>query len=55
MKAEGAEAEKRLAFQQTFGQMRNRIVAFAALPFSSLERVSLQRAVDAIGKVEDEA
>ncbi len=55
VKAEGTDAQKRLAFQQTFGQMRNRIVAFAALPFASLERVSLQRAVDAIGKVEEDA
>ena len=50
VKAEGVEAEKRLAFQSTFGAMRNRILAFSALPISTLARASLQAEVDAIGK-----
>lgn len=50
VKATGTEAEKRLAFQQTFGAMSNRIKAFAALPFDTLDRVSLQERVDEIGK-----
>lgn len=50
VKAEGTEAEKRLAFQQTFGAMRNRILAFAALPVTALDRISLQRKVDEIGR-----
>lgn len=46
VKATGTDAEKRLAFQQAYGQLRNRIIAFAALPFATLDRVSLQRRVD---------
>lgn len=49
VKATGSEAEKRLAFQQTFGAMRNRILAFASLPFAALDRASLQKHVDDIG------
>lgn len=42
------EAEKSLAFQQAYGSLQRRISAFAALPIASLDRVSLQRAVDEI-------
>ena len=52
VKAEGTEAEKKLAFQQTYGALRNRIRAFAALPFNTLDRISLQAAVDEIGATE---
>lgn len=55
VKAQGTEAEKRLAFQQTFGAMANRIKAFAALPFDTLDRVSLQARVDEIGKTPESA
>jgi arsenate reductase len=47
---EGTDAQKSLAFQQAYGALQNRIKAFAALPIASLDRVSLQRAVDAIGR-----
>ena len=50
VKAEGSQAEQSLAFQQAYGTLKNRIRAFAALPFSELDRVSLQRAVDDIGQ-----
>jgi len=50
VKAAGTQAEKRLAFQATFGAMYNRIRAFAALPIAALDRVSLQRHVDDIGR-----
>lgn len=50
VKAEGTDAEKRLAFQQTYGALRNRINAFTSLPFELLDRASLQKRVDAIGK-----
>jgi protein-tyrosine-phosphatase/DNA-binding transcriptional ArsR family regulator len=50
VKAVGTEAEKRLAFQQTYGALRNRILAFTALPFDRLDRGSLQKHVDEIGK-----
>lgn len=49
VKAEGTDAEKRLAFQQAYGALRNRIRAFAALPMDTLDRISLQAAVDEIG------
>lgn len=48
VKAEGSDAEKRLAFQQAYGQLRNRIRAFSALPFATLDRASLQKHVDEI-------
>lgn len=50
VKVEGTDAEKSLAFQQAYGALRNRIAAFAALPIASLDRISLQKAVDAIGR-----
>lgn len=50
VKATGTDAEKRLAFQQTYGALRNRINAFTALPFKDLNRSALQKHVDAIGK-----
>ncbi|NRB04232.1 MAG: metalloregulator ArsR/SmtB family transcription factor [Rhodobacteraceae bacterium] len=48
VKATGSDAEKRLAFQQTYGALRNRITAFAALPIPTLDRIALQTHVDAI-------
>lgn len=50
VKATGTDAQKRLAFQQTYGALRNRITAFTALPFDQLDRGSLQKSVDDIGK-----
>jgi len=54
VKASGTDAEKRLAFQQTYGAMRNRIVAFTALPLDTLSRASLQHEVDAIGRTKED-
>ena len=48
VKAQGSEAERALAFAQTYAALRRRITAFAALPFASLSRLSLQAQVDAI-------
>jgi len=50
VKAEGTHAQKSLAFQQAYGVLRNRILAFAALPFDTLDSISLQRAADDIGR-----
>lgn len=50
VKAEGSDAEKSLAFQHAYGALRNRILAFVALPIQSLDRISLQKAVDDIGR-----
>ncbi len=52
VKVDGSGAEKSLAFQQAYGALRNRIIAFAALPIASLDRISLQKAVDEIGHME---
>lgn len=48
----GTDAEKSLAFHQAYGALRNRILAFAALPIASLDRIALQRALDDIGRAE---
>ncbi|WP_417607632.1 helix-turn-helix domain-containing protein [Primorskyibacter flagellatus] len=50
VKIDGSDAEKSLAFQQAYDALRNRIIAFTALPFASLNRVSLQKAVDDLGQ-----
>lgn len=50
VKAEGTDAEKSLAFQRTYGILRNRLAGFAALPFGALDRISLQHAVDEIAE-----
>lgn len=50
VKVEGSDAEKSLAFHQTYGALRNRMIAFTALPLLSLDRMSLQKAVDEIGQ-----
>jgi arsenate reductase len=44
--------EKEAAFVTAFRQMRNRISAFAALPVTSLDRLSLKARLDAIGQLE---
>lgn len=55
VKVEGTNAEKALAFQQAYGALKRRIDAFVALPIESLNRISLQQAVDDIGRATPEA
>ena len=55
VKAEGTDAERALAFQHAYGTLRNRIRTFAALPFDTLDRISLQHAVDEIGRTDESA
>ncbi len=50
VKVEGTDAEKSLAFHRTYGALRNRMAVFTALPITSLDRISLQKAVDDIGQ-----
>jgi arsenate reductase len=50
VKVEGTEAEKALAFQQAYGALRNRLLAFTALPIDQLDRISLQKAVDDLAR-----
>lgn len=52
VKAGGNVAERNLAFHQTYGALRNRILAFAALPIASLDKISLQRALDDLARTE---
>ena len=54
VKVEGSDAEKSLAFQQTYGALRNRMTGFTNLPIASLDRMSLQRAVDDLGQSKEE-
>ncbi len=49
VKATGTDAEKALVFAQTYAGLRRRIAAFVELPFASLNRLSLQARVDALG------
>jgi len=48
--ATGTEAQIAYAFDDAYRMMQNRIVIFTALPISSLDRLSLQRRLDEIGK-----
>lgn len=50
VRAEGTDAQKSHAFQQAYGALLNRVRAFAALPFDTLDRIGLQKAVDALAK-----
>jgi hypothetical protein len=44
------------AFRDTFRSLENRIKVFTSLPFASLDRMSLARQVEAIGRMQpDEA
>jgi len=47
---EGSEAERRLAFADTYRMMMNRISIFTSLPMRSLDRLSLQKRLDEIGR-----
>jgi protein-tyrosine-phosphatase len=47
---EGNEAEKRLAFADAYRMLNNRISIFTSLPMNTLDRLALQKRLDAIGK-----
>ena len=49
---EGADFRKRAAFDDAFRFMRNRIAAFVSLPLASIDRMSLQAKLTAIGEGE---
>jgi arsenate reductase (thioredoxin) len=51
--ATGNEAEVRLAFADAFRMLSNRINIFVSLPMRSLDALSLQKQLDAIGKTKD--
>ncbi len=47
---EGTEAEVALAFAEAYRQLNSRITIFCALPMASIDRLSLQRRLDEIGR-----
>ena len=51
--ATGNEAEVRLAFADTLRMLTNRINIFVSLPMKSLDLLSLQKQLNAIGKSKD--
>jgi arsenate reductase len=48
--AEGTEAERHLAFADAYRMLLNRISIFTSLPMRSLDRLSLQKHLDEIGR-----
>jgi arsenate reductase (thioredoxin) len=50
-KAQGTEAEKALAFDDTVRRLTQRISIFVSLPISSLSKLSLQQQLDEIGRI----
>ena len=51
--ATGTEAEVRLAFADSLRMLTNRINIFVSLPLRSLDQLTLQKQLDAIGKTRD--
>lgn len=47
---EGSDEEKRRAFFRTWTELSNRISIFVSLPMGKLDRLSLQKRLDEIGK-----
>jgi arsenate reductase len=47
---EGSDDEKRASFHRVFGQIRQRVAMFSALPLSSLDTLAIKRKMDEIGK-----
>lgn len=47
---EGSDAEKHAIFADTLRMLRNRISIFVSLPMASLDKLSLQRELEAIGR-----
>ena len=48
--AEGTEAERHLAFAEAYRMLNNRIGVFTSLPLRSLDRLTLQKRLDEIGR-----
>ena len=50
---EGKEAEKRLAFADSYRMLQRRIDVFISLPMTSLARLALQKKIEEIGRMVD--
>jgi len=48
--AEGTEAEKHFAFDDTYRMLNNRLSIFTSLPMTSLDKLALQKRLDEIGR-----
>ena len=48
--AEGSDAERHLAFADAYRMLSNRISVFTSLPIRSIDRLTLQRRLDEIGR-----
>jgi protein-tyrosine-phosphatase len=48
--AEGTDAEKHLAFADTYRMLNNRISIFVSLPMNKLDKLALQKSLDEIGR-----
>jgi hypothetical protein len=53
--ATGNDPEVRYAFADTLRMLTNRINIFVSLPLKSLDQLTLQKQLDAIGKTKDAA
>jgi hypothetical protein len=45
-----SDDDKRASFHKVFGQIRQRVAMFAALPLSSLDALAIKRKMDEIGQ-----
>jgi arsenate reductase len=52
---QGNEAEKRAAFADAYRMLANRISIFVNLPLASLDKLTLQKRLDDIGRKKDQA
>jgi protein-tyrosine-phosphatase len=50
---QGSEAETALAFAEAYRVLNNRITLFTSLPITSLDKISLRRRLDEIGRTQD--
>ncbi len=50
---EGTDAEKALAFAETYRMLRKRILAFCALPHDTIDAMALQGRLQDIGRMQD--
>jgi arsenate reductase len=50
---EGSDDEKRQAFRKVASYLENRIRIFTSLPLASLDKMSIKREIDTIGKLQD--
>lgn len=53
--AEGSDAQRRLAFADTYRMMTSRISIFVNLPFTSLDRLALSKRLEDIGALPEPA